>query len=94
MGRTSSMDKSDVLLSGEIGHYYPQLQIDRACGKFLNVLFNAEEYAVVILQNNKIRDVLYLLTKTIQERQSNEKIQENSSEKVEEISISINQTNL
>jgi hypothetical protein len=65
-GRTNAMEKADILLSGEIGDEYPQLQINRTCGRFLNVLFNAEEYAIVILQNNKIRDILYLLIKMIQ----------------------------
>lgn len=69
-GRTKSLEKSEVLLSSEIGSEYPQLQIDRNCGRFLNVLFNAEEFAIIILQNNKIRDVFYLLVKMLQEKYS------------------------
>ena len=67
-GRTRSLEKSEVLLSSEIGGEYPQLQIDRNCGRFLNVLFNAEEFAIIILQNNKIRDVFYLLVKMLQQK--------------------------
>lgn len=71
-GRTKSLEKSEVLLSSEIGSEYPQLQVDRNCGRFLNVLFNAEEFAIIILQNNKIRDVFYLLVKMLQEKYSAE----------------------
>lgn len=82
-GRTKSLEKSEVLLSSEIGSEYPQLQVDRNCGRFLNVLFNAEEFAIIILQNNKIRDVFYLLVKMLQEKYSAE--QEGNAEKAEKI---------
>lgn len=74
-----------MLLSSEIGSEYPQLQIDRNCGRFLNVLFNAEEFAIIILQNNKIRDVFYLLVKMIQEKYSQQAERVKEADKEEKV---------
>jgi hypothetical protein len=40
-GKTKSQEKSDILLSTEVGSEYPQLQIDRSCSRYLNILFNS-----------------------------------------------------
>jgi hypothetical protein len=62
------MSKAETLLQVRIDKDYPQLIIDRKAPRFLNILFNSEEYATLVLQNHRIRDVLCLLTKMIAEK--------------------------
>lgn len=63
MGKVGQSDKISTIKEIIINKEYPRLIIDRRSSKILTIYFSEKEKVLIQLQNNKIRDVLYLLIK-------------------------------
>ena len=67
-GKAGSMEKSQPLLTIQMGRY-PELILEKESSKDVTAVFSKSQRVQLKLQNNKIRDVLCLVTDKIKEVQ-------------------------
>ena len=66
-GKTGLMVKAEPLVSIKMGRY-PQIAVEKGSSRQVIIAFNKTEKAVLVFQNNKIRDVLCLIIQKIREK--------------------------
>jgi hypothetical protein len=68
MGKWNTSEKAETIIEINFSQEYPKVVMDRQNSKEVSIFFNFNEYAKLVLQNHKIRDVLYLVAKKTKEQ--------------------------